>query len=85
MLSWVIPICLLILNANLAIALSRNTQVDPARALGQMIGSMLAWPIILMIVYGVSRRFRNKYALHTVLNFGLAINAVASASLTFHR
>jgi hypothetical protein len=55
---------------------SHQTGSNAARAFGEACGSLIAWPVVLLIVYGISRRFREKYSFHAVINYGLAMNMV---------
>ena len=80
--SWVITFLLLIANASLAYVVSRKTTTIPYRALGGMIGGILAWPLVLLIVYLISRKFREKYSLHAVINYGLALNTLIQSTMT---
>jgi hypothetical protein len=80
--AWAITIVLLIVNASLSYAISQKSAGDSYEALGRTVGGMLAWPIVLLIVYGVSKKFRGKYSLHTVINYGLGINAIVQSFMT---
>ena len=74
--SWAITFVLLISSASLAYAISRKSTTNSYEALGATIGGILAWPIILLIVYGLSKKFRKKYSLHAVINYGLGVNTI---------
>jgi hypothetical protein len=76
--SWIITIVLLIFNATVTYYHASQAHVPAARAFGQVCGSEVGWPAILLIIYGVSRKFRERYAFLTVINYGLAINAVVN-------
>jgi len=76
--SWIITIGLVIFNALVTYHHASEANVPAARAFGEVCGSEVAWPAILLIIYGVSRKFREKYAFHTVINYGLGINAVVN-------
>jgi hypothetical protein len=71
-----VTIGLVILIVILSFAGSRNKQIESARLLGQVIGSVCSWPFFLLLIYAVSRKMREKYSGHTVINYGLAIDTV---------
>lgn len=77
-LSALITLFLVALNLEMSYTHSHRAHISSAEALGQMIGSVVAWPILLLIIYAVSRKFRERYSLHTVINYGLAVNAVVN-------
>jgi uncharacterized paraquat-inducible protein A len=79
--SWALTFILLITNASLSYAVSRKSTTDPSEALGMAIGGVLAWPLLLLIVYGVSKKFREKYSLHTVINYGLGLNTIIQSTM----
>ena len=81
LLTWAITIVLLITNASLAYAVAKKSTTNPNEAFGGMIGGMLAWPLVLLIVYGLSKKFRENYSLHAVINYGLALNSVIQATM----
>jgi hypothetical protein len=77
-LSALITLVLVIFNLLMSYTHSQREHISSAGALGRMIGSVVAWPILLLIIYGISRKFRERYALHTVINYGLAVNAIVN-------
>jgi hypothetical protein len=80
--AWAVTIVLLISNAYLSYAVSRKSTTDDSEALGSTVGGILAWPLILLIVYGVSKKFRAKYSLHAVINYGLGLNTIILSMMT---
>ena len=74
--SWVITVVLLTANASLAYVVAQKSTTNPYETLGGTIGGMVAWPLVLLIVYAVSKKFREKYSLHTVINYGLGLNSI---------
>jgi hypothetical protein len=82
--AWVVTFALVMSIVGTSLTFSKHSGSNAARAFGEVIGSLIAWPMVLIIVYGVSRRFREKYSFHAVMNYGLAINmVVASMTLPF--
>jgi ribosomal protein S27E len=81
LISWALTFILLITNASLSYAVSRKSTTDPSEALGAAIGGVLAWPLILLIIYCVSKKFRERYSLHTVINCGLALNSIIQSTM----
>ena len=77
-LSALITVFLVTLNLEMSYRHSHKAHLSSADALGQMIGSVVGWPILLLIIYAVSRKFRERYSLHTVINYGLAVNALVN-------
>jgi hypothetical protein len=77
-LAWIVTIDLVTTNLVVTYNHGQAKNVNTARLLGQMTGALIAWPCIFLIIYGASRRFREKYAFHTVINYGLAMNALVS-------
>src|SRR6267143_1553000 len=67
--SWIITIVLSIFIAAVTYAHASEAHIPAARAFGQVVGAEVAWPALLLVIYGVSRRFRERYAFHTVINY----------------
>lgn len=74
--SWAITIVLLISSAGLSYAIARKSTTNFYAAFGQTIGGILVWPIILLIIYALSKKYREKYSLHAVINYGLGLNII---------
>lgn len=83
LLSAFITFALLILNGILAYGQAQRKHVSAATMVGYIMGSELAWPAVLMVVYGISRSFREKYSMLAVINYGLAVNAVVNLMIEF--
>src|SRR5688572_20769201 len=49
--SWIITLLLLTANTSLALAVSRRSATDPAEVVGATVGGLIAWPLILLIIY----------------------------------
>ena len=62
-------------------ARSLHNGSNTAYAFGAMCGSLIAWPAVLLIVYGLSRKFRERNSFHAVINYGLAMNLVATTMM----
>jgi hypothetical protein len=75
-LATVATLFLVTFNLSVSYTHSHRGHTNSAGALGQMIASLVAWPLLLLIIYAVSRKFRERYPLHTVINYGLAVNAI---------
>jgi hypothetical protein len=74
--AWAITIVLLVANASLAYAVSLKSTTDVYETVGSTVGGVLAWPIVLLIIYGLSKKFRETYSLHAVINYGLGLNTI---------
>lgn len=74
--AWAITIVLLISNLSVCYVLARKSSTNSYYVLGGMIGGTVGWPMILLIVYGVSKKMREKYSLHAVINYGLGLNTM---------
>ncbi|HEV2707771.1 MAG TPA: hypothetical protein VGV59_17765 [Pyrinomonadaceae bacterium] len=74
--SWLITLLLLTANVYLAYGVARKSAADDSEIVGMTIGGVIAWPLILLIVYGLSRKFRERYSLHAVINYGLGLNTI---------
>lgn len=81
LLSASITFALVILNGILAYGQAQRKHASAATTVGFVMGSELAWPAVLMVVYGISRAFREKYSMLAVINYGLAVNAVVNLML----
>lgn len=82
--SWIVTLVLLTANTSLAYAIARKSTTDPAEVVGATVGGLIAWPLILLIIYGLSRKFRERYSVHTVINYGLGLNTIIQAFMSFH-
>ena len=82
LMAWAITVVLLISNAYFSYAVSRKSTTDGDEAVAETVGGILAWPIVLLIVYGVSKKFREKYSLHAVINYGLGLNTIIKSIMT---
>lgn len=74
--TWVITLVLLIPNLFLSYAVAQKTSNNPAELFGGVIGGLIAWPLILGIIYALSRSFRERYSFHAVINYGLGMNVI---------
>lgn len=82
LLSWLLTLLLLITNASLAYAVSRKAAAEPAEVLGMTTGGMIAWPLIFLIAYALSRKLRERHSLHAVINYGLGLNAIVQSFMS---
>jgi len=82
--SWLITLLLLIANSSLAYTVSRRSATDEAEVVGRVVGGVIAWPLVLLIVYGLSRKFRERYSMHAVINYGLGLNTIIQAFMLVH-
>ena len=80
--SWSITLLLLIANSLLAYVVARKSATDVAEIAGATVGGVIAWPLILLIVYALSRKFRERYSMHAVINYGLGLNAIVLAFMS---
>ena len=76
--AWLLTLVLLISNTSLSYAIAGRGSASSARILGGVIGGVVAWPFVLLVVYVVSKKFREKNSLHAVINYGLALNTLIS-------
>ena len=74
--SWSTTILLLIANSSLAYVVARKSATDASEVAGATIGGLIAWPLVLLIIYSLSRKFRERYSLHAVINYGLGLNVI---------
>lgn len=80
--AWAVTLLLLIANASLSYVVSRKSNADFYETLGGTVGGMIAWPLVLLIIYALSKKFREKYSLHAVINYGLGLNTIILAMMT---
>ena len=81
-LAALITFSLLIFNGLLAYGQSQRKHISSAETVGYVLGSEIAWPAVLIVVYCISRSFREKYSMLAVINYGLAVNTVINLTLT---
>ncbi len=74
--SWVITLLLLIANSSLSYLVARKSATDAAEIVGATVGGIVAWPLVLLIIYALSRKFRERYSIHAVINYGLGLNTI---------
>lgn len=79
--AWVVTCILTMSIVGTSIATSLRTGSNFYRGFGAVIGSLIAWPLLLLIVYAVSRKLREKHSFHAVMNYGLAINMVVGSMM----
>ena len=79
--AWALTAVFMMSIVGTSLVRSNHTGSNAARAFGELCGSLIAWPAVLMIVYGISKRFREKYSFHAVINYGLAINMVVGSMM----
>lgn len=80
--SWLVTLSLLIANSSLAYVLARESSTDDAEVVGLTAGGVIAWPLLLLIVYSLSRKFRERYSIHAVINYGLGLNTIIQAFMS---
>ena len=84
--SWVITLILVITNSALGyVVAQRSDTTTVGLVVGRTIGGLLAWPLVLLIIYGLSRKFRERYSIHEVINYGLGLNTIIQAMPIFAR
>jgi hypothetical protein len=74
--TWVITLVLLIPNLFLSYAVALKTSNNPAELFGGVIGGLIAWPLILGVLYGLLRSFRERHSFHAVINYGMGMNVI---------
>lgn len=80
--AWLITLLLLFSSSTLAYVVARESTTDVAEVVGATVGGAIAWPLVLLIVYALSRKFREKYSMHAVINYGLGLNSIILAFMS---
>jgi len=80
--AWAITLLLLIANSSLSYLVARKSASDVGEIVGATVGGVVAWPLVLLIIYALSRKFRERYSVHAVINYGLGLNTIIQAFMS---
>ena len=82
--SWFITLVLVITNSALGYVVAERSEAV-GLVVSRTVGGLIAWPLVLLIIYGLSRKFRERYSIHEVINYGLGLNTIIQAMPIFAR
>ena len=82
--SWFITLVLVITNSALGYVVAQGSDTA-VLVVSRTVGGLIAWPLVLLIIYGLSRKFRERYSIHEVINYGLGLNTIIQAMPIFAR
>ena len=83
--SWFITLVLVITNSALGYVVAERSDTAVGTVVSRTVGGLIAWPLVLLIIYGLSRKFRERYSIHEVINYGLGLNTIIQAMPIFAR
>ena len=82
--SWFITLVLVITNSALGYVVAQRSDTA-VLVVSRTVGGLIAWPLVLLIIYALSRKFRERYSIHEVINYGLGLNTIIQAMPIFGR
>jgi hypothetical protein len=86
LMAWFITLVLVIANSSLGYVVAQRVEAAEVRGVvSRTVGGLIAWPLVLLIVYALSRKFRDRYSIHEVINYGLGLNTIIQAIPIFGR
>ena len=85
LMSWFITLVLVITNSALGYVVAQRSDTAVGLVVSRTVGGLIAWPLVLLIIYGLSRKFRERYSIHEVINYGLGLNTIIQAMPIFAR
>ena len=86
LMSWFITLVLVIVNSSLGYVVAQKVEAaEVGGVVSRTVGGLIAWPIVLLIVYALLRKFRERYSIHEVINYGLGLNTIIQVIPIFGR
>ena len=85
LMSWFITLVLVITNSSLGYVVAQKSDTGVGPVVSRTVGGLIAWPLVLLIIYALSRKFRERYSIHEVINYGLGLNTIIQAMPIFAR